>query len=145
MKVRRKKHDKVFSDLVRERANYKCESTGEDKRNDPGTLDCAHIISRRRLITRWHPQNAIALSRGEHMFFTEHPFDWRDFCVEKFGEDYIAELRRIANQTVKWTPKMREEIYQHYRKEYARMLEARLFSQERLEFEPHPLIPMINC
>jgi hypothetical protein len=36
------------------------------------------------------------------MFFTEHPFDWRDFCIDQFGEERIAELRKVNNEVVKF-------------------------------------------
>ena len=123
MKVRRKKLDIIFSNLVRERANWYCQASSVNKRHEPGTLDCAHIMGRRSVRLRWDPRNAVALARKEHIYFTEHPFDWRDWCVDQFGEERIDELRLLSNGHVKWTPKQREEIYQHYKLEYDKMLQ----------------------
>lgn len=113
MKIRRKKHDQVFSLLVRQRANWTCENCMVVA--EASTFDCAHIMGRRSVGLRWHPDNAIGLCRSCHIFFTGHPFDWNDFCIDKFGEERVAELRLISNKIVKWSPKVREEIYQFMR------------------------------
>ena len=117
MKIRIRKADVTFSLLVRCRANWTCENCGVDKMGDPGTFDCAHIMSRRSVGLRWHPQNALGLCRGCHIFFTAHPFDWSDFCKEKYGEERVAELRLVSNQVVKWSPKVREEIFKHMKQQ----------------------------
>jgi len=140
MKVRRKKIDVIFSNLVRERANYFCEACCENKRNSPQTLDCAHIFSRRNVSLRWHPQGAVALCRSCHIFYTEHCFDWRDWCIEHFGQDLVAELRLVSNQPVKWTKAVREDIYQHYKLEFAKMNEKRLETELVIDFKPHEVM-----
>ncbi len=135
MKVRLRKLDIVFSRLVRERSNYYCENCCTNKRE--GFLDCAHIMGRRSVALRWHPRNATSLCRPCHMFFTEHPFDFSDWCKDQFGEDFIAELRLVSTKPVKWNKPLREEIYQHYRKELLSMQLKRLDTQEVIEFEQH--------
>ncbi len=128
MKIRRKKADIIFSKLVRDRSNWTCEHCHVDKSCEPETFDCCHIMGRRSVGLRWHPDNAIGMCRKCHIWFTGHPFDWSDFCKDKFGEDRIAELRLISNRPVKWTPKVREEIYKWMK------------SQDKNgTFEPHEL------
>lgn len=117
MKIRRKKADVAFSLLVRDRANWTCEHCGVNKQDDPGTFDCAHIMGRRSVGLRWHPDNALGLCRSCHIFFTGHPFDWADFCKEKYGEERIAELRLVSNQVMKWSSKIREDIYRHMKEQ----------------------------
>ena len=112
MKIKHGKIDKVFSKLIRERDHWRCQNCGVNKKHEPATCDCAHIMGRRSVALRWHPDNAITLCRGCHLFFTEHPFDWRDFCVEKFGEERVSELRLISSKPVKWSSSVREDIYQ---------------------------------
>jgi len=136
MKLRLKKLDIVFSKLVRERNNYICQACCENKRED--LLDCAHILGRRVVALRWHPKNATALCRSCNMFYTEHPFDWRDWCIDQMGEDLVAELRRVSNTTVNWTKALREEIYQHYKSELKIMELKRLNTQLVIDFEQHP-------
>ena len=98
-------------------------------------------MRRRHVATRWHPVNAIALCRKDHIFFGEHDFDWVDWCRERFGYDLIEELRRIANTTVNWTPAVREDIYQHYRHEWGLMEAQRnLGITKVLEFEAHEIM-----
>jgi CO dehydrogenase/acetyl-CoA synthase delta subunit len=72
------------------------------------------------------------------MFYTEHPFDWADFCRDKYGEDEIAALRLVSTQPVKWTPVMREEIYLHLQAEAKKMAQKRSQGVSgRIEFDPH--------
>ena len=113
MKIRVRKADVIFSKLVRTRSNWTCESCGIDKSCEPETFDCCHIMGRRSVALRWHPDNALGMCRKCHMFFTEHPFDWSDFCRERFGEERVAELRLISNKPVKWSKAVREDIYTH--------------------------------
>ena len=138
MKVKRKKGDIVFSSLVRERANYCCENCGTDKRHDSATLNCAHIMGRRGVALRWHPKNAVALCRSCHIFFTEHPFDWADWCNCKFGESLVAELRLVSSIPVKWYKKTREAIYKHMQAELKIMQDKRSQGQVGyLDFAQH--------
>lgn len=129
MKIKRKKADVVFSELVRNRANWVCESCGKDKSHDKQYFDCAHIMGRRSVGLRWHPCNALGLCRSCHIFYTGHPFDWADFCRERYGDDRVSELRLISTRPVHWSKKVREEIYK--------------FMKEQLKsgtFEQHPLM-----
>ena len=145
MKIKLKKRDVIFSKLIRERANYICEACGVNKRGSPGTLDCAHIVGRRSAALRWHPQGAISLCRSCHLFYTEHPFDWRDWCVDHFGADRVAELRLIANRPVKWTSAVREDIYKHYQKELKTMeTERAKGSGLMIDFEPHKIMHIFS-
>ncbi len=137
MKVRQKKLDIVFSNLVRERNNYVCQACCINKRYEPQTLDCAHIMGRRGVALRWHPKNATALCRSCHLFYTEHPFDWSDWCKDQWGEKFIAELRLISSKPVKWSKALREEIFQHYKQELLSMQLKRLDTHKIIDFEPH--------
>ena len=140
MKVRRNKLDILFSKMIRERDNWTCQHTG--KKAD--LVDCAHIVSRRHVSTRWHPYNAITLCRASHMFFTDHPFDWADWCQERFGGDFIGELRAVSNQSVNWSKAVREGIYKDYQKVYRGMVEARRQTEQRIDFGPHELMHMFK-
>lgn len=135
MKVKIRKEDRVFSLLVRERVNWHCESCGANHYENRQTLQCAHLESRRHTGTRLHPRNAVALCFTCHRYFTEHPFDWTDWCRDKFGGDFIAELRRVANTPVKWTKRDREDIYTHLKAEYKKMLSKRQNEVGRIDFD----------
>ena len=127
MKIKRKKHDIVFSELVRNRADWACENCGSVV-----NMECAHIMGRRHVGLRWHPRNAICLCKSCHFFFTEHPFDFADFCRDKFGGDFVGELRQVASKPVHWTSTQREEIYQFMKAELAKQQPGDDFAQHEL-------------
>ena len=138
MRTRRNKLDALFSKLIRERDDWTCRISGVSIRHSPVSLHCAHIMGRRHVGLRWHPANAVSLTAGEHLFYTEHPFEWTDWCVNEFGEDRVTELRRVANQPVKRPKTIREEIYQHYKGELKRIEGLRAEGViGRIEIEPH--------
>jgi hypothetical protein len=137
LKIKRTPLDDVFSKLVRLRVNYTCENCG--KRG--GLHDCAHIIPRRSTATRWHPLNAVDLCRGCHLYFTSRPFEWVDWCNEKFGEEFIDELRLVANKPVKWTPADRKDILKHYQGEFERVKPLRDSGVvARIDFAAHDVM-----
>ena len=137
MRTRRNKLDALFSKLIRERDDYTCQERGINGRDHTVLMDCAHIFSRRHVATRWHPQNAVTLTRGSHMRFTAEPFEWSDWCISQWGQEFIDELRRVANKPVKWPKKLREEIYQHYKGELKRIEGLRAEGVTgRIEIEP---------
>ena len=55
--------DRLFSQLVLTKANRTCARCGKI-----GKTDTAHIIPREILLTRWNPENAIALCPRDHKF-----------------------------------------------------------------------------
>ena len=139
VKTRHNKLDKLFSKLIRERDDWTCRASGENKRHEPASLHCAHIMGRRHVGLRWHPMNAVSLTPAKHFYFTERPFEWTYWCEEEFGKDRVTELRRVANVTVKWPKSLREDIYQHYKGELERLQKMRLEGVTgRLEVELHP-------
>lgn len=71
------KADRLFSLKVRElKSCIRCGS----KFN----LQCAHIISRRYLATRYNLDNAVALCAKDHLYYTYRPLEWEAFIEEKF-------------------------------------------------------------
>lgn len=91
MALKRDKHDIVFSQLVRERANYECDYCGRQFRHEPSKLHCSHFKSRRHKSTRYHPFNAF---------------------------DRVA---RLAGTSVKLKPWQMDELYQHMKIELKRI------------------------
>lgn len=84
-----KKADIVFAKYIknRDKVCIKC-----------GTLDylqCAHLYSRSYKQIRHNPDNAVALCRGDHVYFTHHPIEWTDFIESKFPGRWRA-LRKKA-------------------------------------------------
>jgi hypothetical protein len=92
MKIRTTALDRLFSQYIRARAGYRCEYSGEQGE----LMDCAHVLSRRFVHTRWDPRNAVCLTRRWHMYFTERPHEWADWTRRYLGADTVQALQELA-------------------------------------------------
>ncbi len=138
MKIKRDKRDDVFSKLVRERAENSCEWCGKycGPKHEHGRLDCSHIFSRRHMATRWHPDNAVAHCFTCHKKYGENPVAATRWLIEQFGQGYVDLLEEKKNTIRKFTKADKEDLYKHYKEEYAVMMNKRLFGiVGRIEFE----------
>lgn len=90
----KRKADRLFSEYVRSKGY--CEWC--EKRTDG--LECAHIFSRRFLVTRWEPINALSLCHACHRKWHDKPVEAVEWVKEYLGEDVYEELRYIAKNKV---------------------------------------------
>lgn len=107
MKIRRKRGersrlirelDKIFSEFIRERDSWQCQRCRRYFGNDRGRIHCAHIFSRGKMATRYSGENALALCKGCHKFWAHvHTDDFRDFNIERLGEQRYGALRLRSN------------------------------------------------
>lgn len=98
----KKKCDKIFSEIIKIKAGEICEETrGTDN------LQCAHIIPRSYLATRWDLDNAVCLIQKRHKFYTHRPVEWRKFI----GEKRFKELEKRALNYRKWSLEELKELY----------------------------------
>ena len=127
MGIKRDKLDKVFSDCVRERYNWKCCRC--DKYYQEGAarrgLHCSHIFSRRHKLTRWMPENAVSHCYNCHRYLGENPVLFNRWARDFLGEYVVDMLEERHHQIYKITKAEREEIYAHLKSEYARMKRER--------------------
>ena len=93
-KTIKRKADKLFSNFIRSKGF--CEWCG--KKNC--RLETAHIFSRRFLITRWEPINAVCLCSACHRKAHDKPPYFTAWLNEYLGEDVYAELMRMAKTGV---------------------------------------------
>lgn len=91
-KTLKAKADRLFSLIVRSRGY--CERCG--RQAGEVTLQCAHIISRKYLGTRWDEQGSLALCVGCHHWQHQNPLENALWLEEKFGLEYLKELRDKA-------------------------------------------------
>lgn len=90
----RKEADRLFSLYIRKR-DGKCQVEGCVQ---PYNLQCAHLISRRYMATRWDVGNAVALDLYHHKLYTEDPLGWDEWCEERLGAHRWNELKWHARR-----------------------------------------------
>ena len=144
--MKRDKHDALFSQLVRERANWRCESCGkiypEGSRQG---LHCSHFFTRSRKSVRWHPLNAAAHCYSCHTRLGGSPIDFADWIRDYLsrwhsdlcGDRLVSDSRKL----VRWRKADLEELYSEMKKELSRMEELRRQGETgRLDFA----LPKVN-
>lgn len=107
--------DRVFSRLVRERADYECENCGINLRHDTRLAHAAHIHSRKHRATRWHSLGAMCLCASCHRRFTDFPLEWDSAVARILGEPNREDVRRLANCIRKYTKAEKQEMLEHYK------------------------------
>lgn len=92
----KRKADGFFSKWIRNRDGI-CQATlvrdvGAQRCTRELSLQCAHIHSRDYSATRLDPDNAMALCKSCHMYFTNRPLEWKEFVDKLYGENYYDRL-----------------------------------------------------
>ncbi len=126
MRIKRDTADKLFSDLVRERAGWCCESC--QRYYPPGRrqgLHCSHIFSRRHNSTRWHPQNAIAECFACHQKGAGDPVEHFLALETIIGREAIDRMRILSSGTLKVPDFYKKQIIKNLRAAHKRMMQQR--------------------
>jgi|TARA_R100001530_G_C4321425_1_gene155944 hypothetical protein len=122
-RIKRTWTDTLFSNYIRERADWKCQHPKCDKEFDKNNgkesrkLHCCHIgYGRGHIPTRWNEYNCLALCSGCHLWIDSHPFRsiWllhQHFTVYEilYVKDQYAE-KRTRRIDKKYEQKERERI-----------------------------------
>lgn len=86
-----KKMDKLFSDIIRSQGV--CDKCGSTR-----NLQCAHVISRRHLKTRFDLENGLCLCVKCHLFEAHRePHEFVRWFDNKYGGSLYEELKKRAN------------------------------------------------
>lgn len=106
--------DKAWSEIVKKRAESKCERCGKRK-----YLNAHHIVGRRNMATRWEITNGVCLCAGCHTFsskFSAHqtPTIFSEWIILQRGEEWHDGLVRLANTPKKWTKSEKEELLKEF-------------------------------
>lgn len=96
MKIRIDILDKMFSQVVRQRANGRCEFCGAKK-----PLQCSHFIGRRYRGTRYELDNTCGICYSCHNFFHEHPAIHTEFFLKRLGSERLESLQIQAERVTK--------------------------------------------
>lgn len=83
--------DRLVGDFVKARDGG-CVAKGHHN----GSLQWAHIVSRRYRAVRWDPDNAVALCAAHHMSFTVNPLAWDVWVEQRIGADAYRLIKQRA-------------------------------------------------
>lgn len=90
--IKRNLTDRLFSKIVREKANWNCERCLRNFENQKSIFDASHYITRGNKRVRWDFQNVLALCRGCHQYFSKNPYDHTKFMEKKLGAAGLGNL-----------------------------------------------------
>jgi hypothetical protein len=85
--------DRMFSRLIRERANWMCAYCDKDYMHNPAGLHTSHFHSRRLKSVRFDPENAEAMCFACHAYLDTHPRVYAEWKRNHLGEERFEELR----------------------------------------------------
>ena len=87
------KADRLFSAMVRKRADNKCEYCGLQK----NTLHCHHgVVHRRYLNTRYLLDNCVCVCVGCHNYLGDFPQINTEFFIKRIGTGKMEQIQNLA-------------------------------------------------
>lgn len=108
-----KKLDNLWSKVVRSKGE--CELCG--RKPPEVVLHAHHIFSRRHFSTRWETKNGVCLCNGCHLYKAHKDIqEFSDFIQDRYGVDYIDDLRRKAHETADFTKEQKKELINNLQK-----------------------------
>lgn len=99
--IKRSKADAVFSNWIRERADWKCERCFTQYEKPNQGLHNSHFHSRRNKSTRFEPDNCASLCMRCHQHLGENPSDHYVFFLKRLGQERFDSLDRQARTPAK--------------------------------------------
>ena len=124
--IKRSPLDAVFSDLIREAADWTCQHTGRQFPDRKGRdVHCSHFYSRSYSSTRWYPDNAFCLSAAAHDYMGKNPDEHVAMVKRILGDARFEMLQERKRQIVRYRASDRKAMQKHYRDELERLLEMR--------------------
>ena len=124
MRIKRDKVDSLFSKLIRERDQYRCQRCFTQHDKSSTGLHCSHFFGRGNNATRFSPNNCIALCFACHSQWEGlKPSVYREFMIDKLGAKKYIELEERARSTVKCGKAEKELIYQYMKEKGLKGLE----------------------
>ena len=96
-----KKLDKIFSEYIRARDNYRCFTCGQVGSSADGIMQCGHLFSRVNYVTRWDEYNSNCQCRSCNMIHEYNPHIYTIAFIDEFGLEKYKELDFKHNQSFK--------------------------------------------
>ncbi|MCK4320968.1 hypothetical protein KAX08_00395 [candidate division WOR-3 bacterium] len=114
--------DKLWAEIIKKRADYRCEYREPANRCKKMTyLNTHHIFSRSNLSVRWDLDNGVCLCSGHHTLNNNSahkaPAEFIEWIKEMWGIEWYENLRKKANQVKKWTIPELRELVEEFKKE----------------------------
>ena len=136
MAIKIKPADTAFSQCVRERSDWKCESCGKQYEENSQGLHCSHFYSRRHRTIRWAGDNAASHCFSCHQRLGGNPIEFAQWIENHLGESGVEILKEKRNSLVKVSKIEEKEIAAHYRNELKKLKQRRIEGETgRIEFE----------
>lgn len=124
--MKRDKYDTLWSDLVREAADWTCERCGREfPERKSQAFHCSHYIGRRYQATRFAPDNCFGLCYPCHNYLGERPHDHKAWAMDQLGVHRYEKLIALGRTTVRRRKAEKESMHKHHREELARILKDR--------------------
>lgn len=117
--------DALFSQVVRERDDYKCRVCHKDFRHDPGRLHCSHHIGRARRVVRFDLDNASSKCADCHRRLDLNPLEHAEWVKQELGEERYEDLKERANGLWKATDADRRDLAKELREQLKAYRERR--------------------
>lgn len=87
IKYWKKKADTAMSLYVRKKHGY-CQLEGKDHIRCSTVLQNMHVETRGKLCIRYEEYNTLCGCSGHHVYYTNHPNEWREFVMKWFPEKW---------------------------------------------------------
>lgn len=100
-KIKRSLADKLFSDLIRMKAKYRCERCYRQYEKGDRRLHLSHYWSRGNRSVRFDEENVASLDFSCHEYFTKNPGDHHLFFMKRLGRDRYDLLEMRAKTPMK--------------------------------------------
>ena len=91
--IKRTPLDRAFSDFIRARDGWRCRRCRAPHLPPHRGIQCAHIFTRANRGIRVDPDNALALCKPCHAYFTFRSEEWRAWCEKTLGAKFMDLLR----------------------------------------------------
>lgn len=104
--LKRSLADRLFSQYIRTRADWRCERCGTQYESPTIGLQCSHFHGRAKKSVRWDVDNAFALCTGCHTYLGSNPNEHREFARKRLGERKFDLLTLRANTPQKVDQKL---------------------------------------
>lgn len=124
--IKRTSLDDVFSQCIREAADWTCQRCSREFPERKGReFQASHFISRKFNSLRWHPSNVFALCGTCHHEVGSNPAEHTRLARSLLGDGALEMVLERKERICRYRDSDKREMAKHYRSELERLLELR--------------------